>query len=192
MATKQPVRWGPRDRLLEAATRLTYDEGPGVGVDAILKEAGVARRSLYEHFGGKDGLLLEVIRQAAIDDEEWLRSTLHAGRRRSPRKRLLGIFDALDRMVTEPGFRGCRYLAADLGLADDDHPIHQETSAHRQRARAMLEQELAELGHPSPPRAAAQLQLLMEGVLATGAVSAVPHPGRLARELAEAVLDQAA
>jgi AcrR family transcriptional regulator len=192
MATNQTVRAGPRVRLLEAATRLTYDEGPRVGVDAILKEAGVARRSLYEHFGGKDGLLLEVIRQAAIDDEEWLRSTLHAGGRRSPRIRLLGIFDAMDRIVAQPDFRGCRYLAADLGLADGDHPIHQETSAHRQRARAIIEQELVELGHPSPPRAAAQLQLLMEGVLATGAVSAVPHPGRLAREMAEAVLDQAA
>lgn len=191
MATTQPVRSGPRDRLLEAATRLTYDEGPGIGVDAILKEAGVARRSLYEHFGGKDGLLVEVIRQAAIDDEEWLHSTLHAGRRRSPRTRLLGVFDALDLVVSEPGFRGCRYLGADLGLADEKHPIHHETSAHRQRARAMLEQELVELGHPSPPRAAAQLQLLMEGVLATGAVSAIPHPGRVARGMAEAVLDRA-
>jgi AcrR family transcriptional regulator len=191
MAPTQPVRSGPRDRLLEAATRLTYDEGPGIGVDAILKEAGVARRSLYEHFGGKDGLLVEVIRRAAIDDEEWLHSTLHAGRRRSPRTRLLGVFDALDLVVSEPGFRGCRYLGADLGLADENHPIHQETSAHRQRARAMLEQELVELGHPSPPRAAAQLQLLMEGVLATGAVSAIPHPGRVARGMAEAVLDHA-
>jgi AcrR family transcriptional regulator len=47
---------------LEAAKRLTYSNGPGIGVDALLKEAQVARRSLYEHFGGKDGLLLEVIR----------------------------------------------------------------------------------------------------------------------------------
>lgn len=182
---------GPRERLLEAATRLTYSNGPGIGVDALLKEAQVARRSLYEHFGGKDGLLLEVIRQAANEDAEWMRATIVAGGR-NPRKRLLGIFDALDRVVTEPGFRGCRYLGADLGLADGDHPIHQETSAYRKRVRAMIESELADLGHPSPRRAAEQLQLLIEGVLATGAASTVAHPGRVARALAETVLDQAA
>lgn len=191
MPTRSSVRDGPRDRLLAAAKRLTYSQGPGIGVDALLKEARVARRSLYEHFGGKDGLLLEVIRQAATEDEEWIRATLDAGGR-DPRTRLLGIFDAMDRVVTQPGFRGCRYLGADLGLADTGHPIHQETSAYRRRVRAMIEDELADLGHPFPHRAAEQLQLLIEGVLATGAVATVPHPGRLARTLAEAVLDQAA
>lgn len=191
VATNSSVHLGPRDRLLEAAKRLTYSNGPGIGVDAILEEARVARRSLYEHFGGKDGLLLEVIKDAANEDAEWMRATIAAGGR-DPRKRLLGIFDALDRVVTQPDFRGCRYLGADLGLADSEHPIHQETTAYRQRVRALIETELAELGHSSPRRAAEQLQLLIEGVLATGAVSTVPHPGRVARTLAEAVLGKAA
>ena len=47
---------GPRERLLAAAEQLTYAEGLHVGVDALLRDANVARRSLYEHFGGKDGL----------------------------------------------------------------------------------------------------------------------------------------
>jgi len=191
MPTHTPVRDGPRDRLLAAAKRLTYSEGPGTGVDALLKEARVARRSLYEHFGGKDGLLLEVIRQAAIEDEEWMRATLDAGGR-DPRTRILRIFDALDRVVTQPTFRGCRYLGADLGLANPGHPVHQETSAYRRHVRAMIEHELTDLGHPSPRRAAEQLQLLIEGVLAAGAASTVAHAGRLARALAEPVLDQAA
>ena len=190
MATGSAVRTGPRERLLEAATRLTYSEGAQIGIDAILTEARVARRSLYEHFGGKDGLLLEVVRLAAVDDEAWIRAAVEAGGR-NPRTRLLHLFDALDLLVTQPGFRGCRYLAMDLSFADIDHPIHRETSAHRARVRAMLEQELAALGHPARRRAAEQLQLLVEGVLATGAASTVPHPGRLARELAATVLDQA-
>ncbi|MEO3755551.1 TetR/AcrR family transcriptional regulator [Streptomyces sp. B6B3] len=191
MATNSSVRGGPRDRLLEAAKRLTYSQGPGIGVDALLREAQVARRSLYEHFGGKDGLLLEVIRQAATEDEEWIRSTLDAGGD-DPRGRLLGLFDELDRVVTRPGFRGCRYLGADLGFAAADHPIHRETTAYRQRVRAVLENELVDLGHPSPQHAAEQLQLLIEGVLATGAAATVAHPGRVARALADTVLAQAA
>jgi AcrR family transcriptional regulator len=36
-------------------------------VDTILKEADVARRSLYQHFGGKDGLIAEMLRTTASD-----------------------------------------------------------------------------------------------------------------------------
>ncbi|MFD8637974.1 TetR/AcrR family transcriptional regulator [Streptomyces sp. NPDC059656] len=60
---------GPRERLLLAAQELTYTQGVGVGVDALLKAAGVARRSLYEHFGGKDGLIAEVLRRSTAEDE---------------------------------------------------------------------------------------------------------------------------
>src|SRR6266498_856390 len=60
---------GPRERLLRAAQELTYARGAGVGVDAILQQADVARRSLYQHFGGKDGLIAEVIRASAAEEE---------------------------------------------------------------------------------------------------------------------------
>lgn len=184
-------RPGPRARLLDAATRLTYTEGLTVGVDALLKEAGVVRRSLYDHFGGKDGLLLEVIRQAAAADEQWYRAALDAGGR-NPRRRLLHLFDALDTLVTSPEFRGCRYLSADLAIPDLAHPIHKETALYRARLRMLLQAELEALGHPSAARGAETLQLLVEGVLAVGAASASRHPGRVARPLAEVVLDEAA
>ena len=183
-------RPGPRDRLLKAAKRLTYTRGPGVGIDTLLKEADVARRSLYEHFGGKDGLLVAVLQETAAEDEQWYRSALDAGGD-DPRRRLLALFDALDELVTTPGFRGCRYLTADLALADAGHPVHAQTAAHRRRIRDMLQQELTALGHPAPGQAASQLQLLAEGTLATGATAAADHPGRIARSLAEAVLDEA-
>ncbi|MFD0351393.1 TetR/AcrR family transcriptional regulator [Kitasatospora aburaviensis] len=71
---------GPRERLLEAAQQLTYSQGVGVGVDALLKAADVARRSLYEHFGGKDGLIAEVLRRSAEADEAaYVRTMAAAG-----------------------------------------------------------------------------------------------------------------
>ncbi len=84
------ARPGPRERLLAAAQHLFYTRGASVGVDALLKEAKVARRSLYEHFGDKDGLVAAVLRRASEEDVAW-----YVGRvwpvRRSP----------------EPGFLVC-------------------------------------------------------------------------------------
>jgi AcrR family transcriptional regulator len=182
------IQPGPRQRLLDAAQRLSYTHGVNVGVDALLKAANVARRSLYEHFGGKEGLIAEVLRRAAAEDEARYRAVMAAAGD-DPHQRLLAIFDELDTIVRTPGFRGCRYLSADLALADDDHPAHTVTREYRETVHQLLEREVKQLGHPRPAHAADQLLLLIEGTLATGATRPSTRPARLARELAEQILN---
>ena len=177
---------GPRERLLEAGQQLFYSRGATVGVDALLKEANVARRSLYEHFGGKDGLVAAVLRRAADEDLAWYEDALAGAT--EPRARLLGLFDRLDELVSNADFRGCRYFATDLSFADPQHPAHAETGAYRRRLRALLLREVEALGHAHPERAAEQLHLLIEGSLVMGATQDDQHPARSARDLAAIVL----
>lgn len=179
---------GPRERLLDAARELTYRQGVGVGVDALLKAANVARRSLYEHFGGKDGLIAETLRRSTAEDEESYRQTMRSAGD-DPRARLLAVFDGLSEVVGKPDFRGCRYLAADLALADPGHPGHAVTRDYRERVHRLLEDELVRLRHPRPEHAADQLLLLIDGVMASGATRPGTHPAASARELAEHILD---
>lgn len=181
-------RPGPRERLLSAAKDLTYQQGMGVGVDAILKASKVARRSLYEHFGGKDGLITEVLRMTAVEDEAaYQRAMGTAGD--DPRSRILAVFDWLAEVVEEPDFRGCRYLAAELALADPDHPGREVARRYHQRMHDLMEDELRALGHPQSDHAADQLLLLINGTLAVGASQPGRHPAASARLLAEHILD---
>ncbi len=177
---------GPRERLLAAGQRLFYAHGTSVGVDALLTEANVARRSLYEHFGGKDGLIEAVLRRAAEEDLAWYEDALAGAE--EPRARLLGLFDRLDELASDPDFRGCRYFATDLSLADPGHPAHAETDAFRKRLRAILVRELETTGHDHPEAAAEQLHLLIEGTLVMGATHVDRHPARAARDLAALVI----
>jgi AcrR family transcriptional regulator len=181
---------GPRERLLDAAHELMYSQGVGVGVDALLKTANAARRSLYEHFGGKDGLIAEVLRRSAAQDETSYRTTMAAAGD-DPRARLLAVFDELALIVKKDDFRGCRYLAADLALADPEHPGHAITREYRARVTGLFEDELTRLGHPHPGRAAGQLLLLVDGVLAAGATRPDSDPAGTGRELALGILAQA-
>jgi AcrR family transcriptional regulator len=185
MSAKTPP--GPRERLLAAGQHLFYSQGASVGVDALLKEANVARRSLYEHFGGKDGLIEAVLRRASEEDIAWYENALAGAE--EPRARLLGLFDRLDELVSHPDFRGCRYFATDLSLADPHHPAHAETDAFRRRLRVLLVRELEAMGHSHPEHTAEQLHLLIEGTLVMGATQDNLHPGRAARGLATIVLD---
>ena len=55
----------PRERLILAATRLFCAHGiAATGVDAVLREAGVAKMTLYKLFGSKDRLV-----EAVLDEE---------------------------------------------------------------------------------------------------------------------------
>lgn len=179
---------GPRERLLTAARELTYAHGVGIGIDAILREADVARRSLYHHFGGKDGLIAEVLHAGALTSIAHYRETMDAAGS-DPRTRLLAVFDGLHNVSTSEGFRGCRFTAADLALADPDHPAHAETLAYRKTVLELLTSELRALNHPAPERGANQLYVLIDGVLVAGATRPDSNAAPDIRALAEYVLD---
>ena len=58
-----------RDRLIRTASSLFYRDGFHlVGVDRIISEAGVTKTTFYNHFDGKDDLILETLR---VHDRWW-------------------------------------------------------------------------------------------------------------------------
>lgn len=181
------VTEGPRQRLLQAAGELTYTHGIGVGVDAILREADVARRSLYQHFGSKDGLIAEVIRAKAAETEKRYSDALAMGRD-DPAARLLAIFDYLEQNTFRSAYHGCRFVAAALALPDPGHPARAEASAHKRRVHQMLSAEFARLGHPDPAAAADQFQLLIEGAMALFVTRPGSNPAGAARAMARSLV----
>jgi AcrR family transcriptional regulator len=179
---------GPRERLLASAQRLTAVHGVGVGVDAILEDASVARRSLYQHFGGKDELIAASLLESARQDEERYRAALDSGGS-DPRQRVLAVFDQLDKTTSAPGFRGCRYVSAELALTDPNHPAHQVTRTYTERLHALFEKELTDLGHSEPSVGAEQIVVLIDGILVLAALRPGLRPARSVRPLVEQLLD---
>ncbi|MET7642078.1 TetR family transcriptional regulator [Streptomyces sp. NPDC005426] len=185
MTTTRP---GPRERLIEAARDLTYTHGVHVGVDAILRQADVARRSLYQHFGGKDGLVAEVLRShpaRARYDQVMEKAGDDA------RARVLAVFDELEAVTTRPAFHGCRYTTADVALTDPAHPAHAEVRAFKDGLHELFTAELTRHGHPDPEFGADQLLVLIDGTLAHAVTRPDAHPALAAREMAAMLLDRA-
>src|SRR3954468_12214053 len=55
---------GARERILGASQQLFRDQGiNSTGIDQLCAEAGVSKRTLYQHFSGKDELIAEHLRQ---------------------------------------------------------------------------------------------------------------------------------
>ena len=61
-----------RRRIVEAAARLFRNEGfDGVGVDAVMKEAGLTHGGFYGHFASKEALMAEAMAQAIGRSSAW-------------------------------------------------------------------------------------------------------------------------
>src|SRR5207244_5047909 len=101
-----------RERLLDADNELFYEEGVHtVGVDRVVERAGVAKATLYTLFGNKDGLVRAYLTARDEAIRERITRELVA-RYKTPRDRLLGVFDVQGLMFTDPRFLGCAFARA--------------------------------------------------------------------------------
>ena len=81
---------GARERILSASRQLFRDQGiNSTGMDQLCAVAEVSKRTLYQHFPGKDELIAEHLRRFDPDvlPEVFDRTDL------APRQRLLAVFD---------------------------------------------------------------------------------------------------
>ncbi|MDU6537994.1 helix-turn-helix domain-containing protein [Mixta calida] len=131
-----------QEKLLNAARVLFYEHGiNATGIDAIIKRAGVAKKSLYNNFASKDELVATYL---TLRHQEWL--ALYEKRLQTastPREKVLAVFKAYEdhaEYAYEHGFRGCGLLnaAAELPAAA---PGRQAVRRHKEEVEAIL------LGH---------------------------------------------
>ncbi|SCD51255.1 transcriptional regulator, TetR family [Streptomyces sp. DvalAA-14] len=178
-----------RERLLAAATDLFYREGvQSVGIDRIIDQAGVAKASLYNTFGNKEGLVRAYLDGRHVIVRERVTRTLT--RFRTPRERLLGVFDAAGETVTAPGFNGCAFVAATA----ETHPgsaIEAVADDHRRWMRGLLVELATEAGVADPESLARQLHLLYDGAVLSGRMDRDPSAATTARAAAAVLLDAA-
>ncbi|MGA5206525.1 TetR/AcrR family transcriptional regulator [Streptomyces variegatus] len=164
------VKPSTRERLLEAAAMLTYRDGVGIGIDALCKAAGVSKRSMYQLFESKDELLAASLGERASAFADGLLPTADDGR--SPRERILHVFDQLEGQAGAPDFQGCRYLAAQIELKDQSHPASQVAHRVKENLTAFFRAEAERGGASHPDLLARQLSLVFDGASARAGIGA--------------------
>jgi AcrR family transcriptional regulator len=175
-----------RERLLASASELFYAEGVHtVGIDRVIEHAGVAKASLYNIFGSKEGLVDAYL--ASHYDDTTERLTAAVERHRSPRKRLLAVFEAQAQIIAQPGFRGCAFVAATA----EAHGGVIEGAADNYRAwiRALFTDLAEQAGAANPAELARQLQIIYDGAGLAAGMDRDPSIATSARAAAEALLD---
>ncbi|MHA6759410.1 TetR/AcrR family transcriptional regulator [Streptacidiphilus sp. PAMC 29251] len=178
-----------RERLLAAADDLFYREGvQSVGIDRIVQQAGVAKASLYNLFGSKEELVQAYLDARHANTREQVERALT--RFRTPRERLLGVFDAQGQLFTEPDFNGCAHMTASAE-AQPGSPTQCAADRYRHWVRAMFTDLAREAGVADADGLARQLHLLYDGAGVSARMDHDPSAATTARAAAAALFDVA-
>jgi|SRR5271168_264318 len=193
MATTTPATVEPRrsarERLLDAASELFYNEGvQSVGIDRIIEHAGVAKASLYNTFGSKEELVQAYLADRHTATVERLTAAIE--KHTDAKARLLAVFDAQAELAAQPDFRGCAFITASAE-APPGGRIEQAADDYRAEIRALFTRLAEEAGAPKPDILARQLHLIYDGAGISARMDRDPTAPLGARAAAATLLEAA-
>ena len=183
-----------RLHLITTAFTLFYKKGVhAVGINEILAESGVAKKTLYHHFSSKDDLVLAVLEYRDECFRHWLQSRLEA----APLgiEKIDALFDALDdwfndRVDALLPFHGCFFINVSGEYSDLAHPLHQQCARHKQLVVEIISKQVA--GFVADPGTVVQisnaLSLLKEGAITVAYVQGDRTAALKAKETAKMLL----
>jgi len=180
-----------RTQIIEVASRCFEQSGfHATGISDILREADVAKRTLYHHFASKDELVVAVLSDRAEQGRVAYERELNA-LARTPRGRMLAAFDIGKAWFEDEQFSGCIFVNAVSEHYAPDSAVQEVCAQYKRRFRDTFERLAREGGYKNPGKLADQLALLFEGAIVTAQVTGAPEAAETAKEIAAMLLDGA-
>jgi AcrR family transcriptional regulator len=178
-------RTSARERLLASADELFYEHGINrVGIDRIIEHAGVAKASLYDCFGSKEELIRAYLKRRGDKRQALLSEAI--ARQKTPRDKILSMFDALGQIVSRPNYRGCVFQRTSAEAIDGS--LKSTYDELRSWVRSQFTELAREAQAADPERLGRQLVLLYDGAAATAHLDGDKNAPQAAREIAAKML----
>lgn len=128
-----------REQLVSVAFGLFYRYGVhAIGINRVIAESGVAKKTLYNHFPSKEALVAATVEYRDRQFSSWIEGRTQLAP--DGQSAILALFDALDDWFNEREklvhpFHGCYFINVSAEFSDLNHPVHQQCASHK---RAML------------------------------------------------------
>ncbi len=183
-----------RDHLVDTATELFARNGfQATGIDAVLAESGVAKKTLYNHFRSKDELIIASLQKRGADFLNEARegiARLSEQQTGDPRMaRVLALFDFIDESACNDTFAGCMFINASAEYPRRDDPVHVACTSHKKLLTQFIEELLGELRLDNSHEVARQILLMLDGAVVTAHTACDRSGIQLAKETVRRLLD---
>lgn len=181
----------PRDRIIQTAERLFNSQGVHTtGIDQIIEESSVAKKTFYHHFPSKSDLIAEYFR---VKDESWFsrlrRHTLES--EKNPLEQVLGLFDALKEWFAGPDFHGCPFIRGLTDFSDpkDEPVLRQCVSGHFDLTIKLVTELLKPVRPDDYADFVPQIMSLIAGATVLAHATKDPGAADVNREMARRLLE---
>lgn len=178
-----------RDHLIETALALFNEHGfHAVGIDTILEEAKVSKKTLYKHFHSKNDLVLAAIRLYDETFRNFLVRELEK-KAQSPYDRLLAIFDVAQDWFSATNFHGCLAVKAVGEFSESDRAIQRSCEEFKRLIFEMVESLAIKAGAKQPEVLAHHICLILEGAITLAHVNRKPEIATQAKQMARIFIE---
>jgi AcrR family transcriptional regulator len=178
------------DKVFEVASELFYSQSiRGVGVETIVKEAGVAKISLYRNFASKDDLIVAYLENR--NTGYWhIVDEILAGHEGDPRGQLRALIAYVADRATTRGYRGCPFINYAAEFPERAHPGHRAVEENKAEMRRRLASLASAINARRPEQLADALFLLIEGAYASSqTLGGRNGPAKILPQAAEGLIE---
>lgn len=184
-----------QELLVRTAFKLFYTQGiHAVGVNLVLSESGIAKKTLYHHFPSKEHLVEAAVRYRDRNYQAWLISRLECVS--VGKSALLELFNALDdwfhsRVPDIDHFHGCFFINASAEYGDRDNAIHRACAEHKAGITKLIQEHVDKLSLPEGIKKEIRnlVVLLKEGAISTAHVGGNLDAALEAKVILETILN---
>jgi len=170
-----------RSRIVDTASRLFYTQGyNSTGINQVIREAGVAKASLYQHFPSKEDLLAEYLKVTSVSTNEVLQSV--TDKYATPREKILGLFDFLLKLTKQTEFQGCNFLNVAAEIPKNNQKVRALIKKQKNFIRKMFTDLLKPMGKED---LADELYILFDAALVSSKVYGELWPVKTTRNIVE-------
>ncbi|MCA1772240.1 MAG: TetR/AcrR family transcriptional regulator [Halomonas sp.] len=138
-----------REQLVSVAFELFYRYGVhAIGINRVIAEAGVAKKTLYSHFSSKEALVAATVDYRDRQFFAWIEGRTQSAP--DELSALYALFDALDDWFNEReklihAFHGCYFINVSAEFGDLNHPIHQQCASHKRAMLGLITRHVSQL-----------------------------------------------
>jgi AcrR family transcriptional regulator len=162
-----------KQRIIKTALNLFYKQGYlATGINQVIAESGVTKNTFYYHFHSKDDLCVAYLQHRHKIWMGWLVD--HINKETTPFRKIAGLFEFLEKWLTECDFRGCAFLNIATEVPDVNHRIRKEVIVHSNELRTIFQSMLADLkksdkhySHIDVPLLSDFIYILFEGTISS-------------------------
>lgn len=141
--SKENLKIGPREKLIQTANQLFYEQGyRNTGISQIISEADCARASFYHYFKSKDELCIAYLRTL----NEAVIESICGDPLKDPYARIIKLVNDAREFIADAGFRGCPFINLIAEAPDIDQEIRDIAVGNRKDIASYLEAAIDELG----------------------------------------------